>query len=184
MTSTDAPRRLVVLATAVVCLITSCGDSAPAGMVVPDRRATSYVAAHTKADLNAVSTIGVARTVVELLPNHLFEILDGNYAANTQSVLVGTPTAIQPEQALWWPDRDVNDGGDPKSVPFGEPAAMSRTWLVTLSVDRSIAGPSPVELLPAASTDELVTVRIQSDGGPIDVDRYRQGLLGLGRSVW
>jgi len=167
-------------------LVSGCGTGATTGAhrINPDRKATPYVASHTKALLGDLTTIGVARSVVELLPNHLFEVLDHNFVANAQSVVVGTPVDVQPDEALRWPAQDANDQAAGEAVPFGETSAMSRTWLVTLSVDRTVAGPAPAELLRTADSNGLVSVRITSDGGPIDVDKYRAGLLGMGRSVW
>lgn len=151
--------------------------------VAPDPRAIPYVAARSATFGENVFTIGVAQTIPELLPNRLIDAWGGVPVVNSQTVIVGTPTDVRPEHAsVWGVGDDEHPDGETK-VGFDDPKSMSRTWLVEVTVDDLIAGQPPSKAL-AGAEDNGITLRFKSTGGPIDVDTFRAGVLGFGRSVW
>ncbi|MEO6627730.1 MAG: hypothetical protein ABIP03_04100 [Aquihabitans sp.] len=159
----------------ITSLLVSCSNlSSPAG-----DDATGYVGRVTGSP--QASSVGVASAVVDLMPNRLFHIVDDNYSSNSDTVVVGMPTLIEPGVARVW--SGSKDDKPVKEVAFDDPAAETRTWLVTIKVEEVIAGQSPAELIPSSSEGEL-RVKLVSGGGAIDVNAYVDGIKNLERSVW
>lgn len=178
--------QVVCCAVATAALLAGCGSGQAAHrpVVKADHRSTPYAAAEGKGGaITAASTIGVARSVADLLPNRKHEVLEHNFVANSDSVVEATPLDVQPGEAFVWP-RGANDSMEANEVTFEDPRSMSRTWTVRLHIESPVAGADPSAVLPAATEGTEVVVQLPSNGGPVDIDRYRAGVLGLGRSVW
>lgn len=169
--------RPILLAVAFAVLLAGCTDD---GRTSGNASDVGYV--RHAIGRGPEATIGVARRAVDLLPNRLHRVLGDRFAPNTHTVIEARPIDIRPEAASDWPD--AGDGETPDRVAFDDSAAESRTWLVTLALEHILAGSAPKAVAPTAATDDRVTVRLVSNGGEVDVDRFRSGILALEDSVW
>lgn len=172
--------RLGALLLAGASFVACVGGEGSADSVSPDRAAVPYVLSQA-AQADSGSTLGVADAVPELLPNWVFQRVGDDYQSNSDTVVRGRPTDVRPAEALVWPP-DAEDGLGVE-VPFDDPEAQSRSWIVSVAVTDVVVGAQPSTLV-AGARNSVVQVRVISRGGPVDVSRYRAGLLGLGDSVW
>ncbi len=183
--------RSLVLVLAAVALVAGCGstgDRAGAGTdhldaVRANPAALSYVAGQAVGYPEGAVTIGIARTIPELLPNRRFQGFGDAYATNSQSVVVGRPVDVRPGSATIWGDGDDRNPDGARTVPFDDPTAQGRSWRVDLEVDDLVTGVEPSVALKGAN-DRKVTLEFRSAGGPLDIDTFRSGLLAMGPSVW
>jgi hypothetical protein len=159
--------------------VSGCGSSEAA--LKPDPANIGYARDHMLTRSDTESTVAIADTIPDLLPNHTMELF-GNWVPNTHSVVVAVPTDIQPDKASAW---DIVKGEDvERKVAFDDPNAMARTWLVTIEIKDLVAGTEPGQALPEASEDQSATVRLTGAGGKLDATAFRSGIMALGESVW
>lgn len=143
------------------------------------RAAWEYVSTSTGGDNVSVSRW--AGSVEHLLPNRHLYAEDGTYEPVTDTVVLGTVQEVRPDAA--YRERATADGEARQVVAFGSEQADYRTWLVTLELEEVLAGESPHELLPDSGAGQ-VTIRLTTNGGPVDEHLFTSGIQSLGRSVW
>jgi hypothetical protein len=117
--------------------------------------------------------------VEELLPNRLIGAGDGRFEPVSSSVVIGAPTGVRPGVADDWSAMEGDDESSAR-VEFSDPAAETRTWLVTVAVEEVLGGEDPV----GDGSPGETTVRLTAWGGLAESEAFAAQVEALGRSVW
>lgn len=192
MTCSDRPRwariALGSLVAAGVVVGAGCGSQEVDEAVVPDSGELAYVADQLPGSggENGYS-IAPPLSASQLLPN--VEVKDpftGTWHAAVDSVVVGRPAEVELSRSVAWDiDQPDPETDEPAMVDLalGDPRAMIHFWEVTVAIEEVVGGPALAEVLDQGLKGQ-VQVLVSSAGGEVDIERFRSGVAGLGRSVW